>query len=102
MPDNPTDSVLENSVRDVASSYWHQTCTAKMGGNASTPSDAELRESTPGPVHVVEIVDHPGLLRRAPTQPLLRQLAAVVGIWCPVRISEGKPDSPFAPIVILD
>ena len=30
---------------------------------------------TPGPVHVVEIVDHPSLLRRAPSQPLLRQRA---------------------------
>src|ERR1700722_10614788 len=32
-------------------------------------------DSLPRPVHVVEVLDQPGLLRRAPTQPLLRQLA---------------------------
>jgi choline dehydrogenase len=31
MPGNLTGAELEGFIRDAASTYWHQTCTAKMG-----------------------------------------------------------------------
>ena len=31
MPGNLAGDALESFVRDAASTYWHQTCTAKMG-----------------------------------------------------------------------
>ena len=34
---------LERFVRDAASSYWHQTCTAKMGQDAMSVVDGALR-----------------------------------------------------------
>ena len=30
-------------VRDAASSYWHQTCTAKIGRDSMSVVDAELK-----------------------------------------------------------
>ena len=43
MPGNLTGRDLEDFVRDAASSYWHQTCTAKMGRDEMSVVDAALR-----------------------------------------------------------
>lgn len=43
MPGNLTGPDLEHFVRDAASSYWHQTCTAKMGRDAMSVVDARLK-----------------------------------------------------------
>ncbi|MBN3455047.1 GMC family oxidoreductase N-terminal domain-containing protein [Mycobacterium sp. DSM 3803] len=43
MPGNLTGAELERFVRDAASSYWHQTCTAKMGRDAMSVVDANLK-----------------------------------------------------------
>ena len=42
MPGNLRGAELEGFVRDAASSYWHQTCTAKMGRDAMSVVDAKL------------------------------------------------------------
>lgn len=42
MPGNLRGPDLERFVRDAASSYWHQTCTAKMGRDAMSVVDAAL------------------------------------------------------------
>jgi choline dehydrogenase len=42
-PGKLTGAELENFVRDAASSYWHQTCTAKMGRDAMSVVDGELK-----------------------------------------------------------
>ncbi len=42
MPGNLKGQELERFVRDAASSYWHQTCTAKMGRDAMSVVDAHL------------------------------------------------------------
>jgi choline dehydrogenase len=42
-PGKLTGAELENFVRDAASTYWHQTCTAKMGQDAMSVVDAELK-----------------------------------------------------------
>jgi choline dehydrogenase len=42
MPGNLEGTELERFVRDAASSYWHQTCTAKMGRDAMSVVDAQL------------------------------------------------------------
>jgi choline dehydrogenase len=43
MPGNLGGAELERFVRDAASSYWHQTCTAKMGRDATSVVDAKLK-----------------------------------------------------------
>jgi choline dehydrogenase len=43
MPGNLKGSDLEHFVRDAASSYWHQTCTAKMGRDKMSVVDANLK-----------------------------------------------------------
>ncbi|GAY19259.1 GMC family oxidoreductase [Mycobacterium sp. shizuoka-1] len=43
MPGNLKGAELERFVRDAASSYWHQTCTAKMGRDAMSVVDARLK-----------------------------------------------------------
>jgi choline dehydrogenase len=43
MPGNLKGSDLEHFVRDAASSYWHQTCTAKMGRDEMSVVDANLK-----------------------------------------------------------
>jgi choline dehydrogenase len=43
MPGNLKGAELENVIRDAASNYWHQTCTAKMGRDAMSVVDANLR-----------------------------------------------------------
>lgn len=43
MPGNLRGVELERFVRDAASSYWHQTCTAKMGRDAMSVVDAQLK-----------------------------------------------------------
>jgi choline dehydrogenase len=43
MPGNLTGAELEDFVRDAAMSYWHQTCTAKMGQDAMSVVDGELK-----------------------------------------------------------
>jgi choline dehydrogenase len=43
MPGNLKGVELERFVRDAASSYWHETCTAKMGRDAMSVVDAGLK-----------------------------------------------------------
>lgn len=43
MPGNLKGAELERFVRGAASSYWHQTCTAKMGRDAMSVVDARLK-----------------------------------------------------------
>jgi choline dehydrogenase len=43
MPGNLKGAQLERFVRDAASSYWHQTCTAKMGHDTMSVVDNELK-----------------------------------------------------------
>jgi choline dehydrogenase len=43
MPGNLKGAELERFVRDAASSYWHQTCTAKMGHDALSVVDGTLK-----------------------------------------------------------
>ena len=43
MPGNLKGPELENFIRDAATSYWHQTCTAKMGRDAMSVVDGNLR-----------------------------------------------------------
>jgi choline dehydrogenase len=43
MPGNLTGDELADFLRDAALSYWHQTCTAKMGQDAMSVVDAELK-----------------------------------------------------------
>ena len=42
MPGNLKGRELENFVRDAAMSYWHQTCTAKMGRDSMSVVDSQL------------------------------------------------------------
>ncbi|WP_121114332.1 GMC family oxidoreductase [Croceibacterium ferulae] len=43
MPGNLKGDALRNYVRDAAVTYWHQTCTAKMGRDAMSVVDGSLR-----------------------------------------------------------
>jgi choline dehydrogenase len=43
MPGNLNSRDLEDFVRDAASSYWHQSGTAKMGRDSDSVVDASLR-----------------------------------------------------------
>jgi choline dehydrogenase len=43
MPGKLKGAALENFIRDAASSYWHQTCTAKMGHDAMSVVDGSLK-----------------------------------------------------------
>lgn len=43
MPGNLSGAALETFVRDTASTYWHQSCTAKMGRDAMSVVDANLK-----------------------------------------------------------
>ena len=43
MPGNLKGAERERFVRDAASSYWHQTCTAKMGQDAMLVVDSNLK-----------------------------------------------------------
>src|SRR5260370_6326032 len=43
MPGNLKGPELENFIRDAATSYWHETCTAKMGRDAMSVVDGNLR-----------------------------------------------------------
>jgi choline dehydrogenase len=36
-------AALENFIRDAAITYWHQTCTAKMGRDAMSVVDNHLK-----------------------------------------------------------
>lgn len=42
-PSHLTGSELLRFIRDAASTYWHQSCTAKMGRDEMSVVDAELR-----------------------------------------------------------
>ncbi|EFH82934.1 GMC family oxidoreductase [Ktedonobacter racemifer] len=42
MPGNLKGAALERFVRDAAITYWHQTCTAKMGRDAMSVVDGHL------------------------------------------------------------
>jgi choline dehydrogenase len=43
MPGNLKGAELERFIRDAASTYWHQTCTAKMGQDAMSVVDGKLK-----------------------------------------------------------
>jgi choline dehydrogenase len=43
MPGNLKSAALENFIRDAATTYWHQTCTAKMGRDSMSVVDANLK-----------------------------------------------------------
>ncbi len=43
MPGNLRGVALEDFIRDAASTYWHQTCTAKMGRDSMSVVDGQLR-----------------------------------------------------------
>jgi choline dehydrogenase-like flavoprotein len=43
MPGNLAGCALESFARDAASTYWHQTCTAKMGRDEMSVVDSRLR-----------------------------------------------------------
>ena len=43
MPGNLKGPELENFIRDAATSYWHQTCTAKMGRDSVSVVDSNLK-----------------------------------------------------------
>jgi choline dehydrogenase len=43
MPGNLRGAELENFVRDAATTYWHETCTAKMGRDAMSVVDGALK-----------------------------------------------------------
>lgn len=43
MPGNLKGADLENYIRDAASTYWHQACTAKMGRDPMSVVDGDLK-----------------------------------------------------------
>jgi choline dehydrogenase len=43
MPGNLKGRELESFVRDAATTYWHETCTAKMGRDEMSVVDARLK-----------------------------------------------------------
>ena len=43
MPGNLKGAELEQFVRDAATSYWHESCTAKMGRDAMSVVDGSQR-----------------------------------------------------------
>jgi choline dehydrogenase len=43
MPGNLKGAELENFIRDAAVTYYHQTCTAKMGRDPMSVVDGSLR-----------------------------------------------------------
>ena len=43
MPGNLTGPALENFIRDGCVTYWHQTCTAKMGRDEMSVVDSRLK-----------------------------------------------------------
>ena len=43
MPGNLTGAALEDFIRDAASTYHHQTCTAKMGRDSMSVVDGQLK-----------------------------------------------------------
>ena len=43
MPGNLKGAELERYVRDAAMTYWHQTCTAKMGRDDMSVVDGNLK-----------------------------------------------------------
>lgn len=43
MPGNLKGEALQDYIRDAAVTYWHQTCTAKMGRDAMSVVDASLK-----------------------------------------------------------
>jgi choline dehydrogenase len=43
MPGNLKGPELEDFIRDAAISYWHETCTAKMGVDSMSVVDSQLR-----------------------------------------------------------
>jgi choline dehydrogenase len=43
MPGNLKGAELESFIRDAATSFWHETCTAKMGRDSMSVVDSNLR-----------------------------------------------------------
>ena len=43
MPGNVKGTVLQDFIRDAAATYYHQTCTTKMGRDSMSVVDARLK-----------------------------------------------------------
>src|SRR5262249_27062224 len=43
MPGSLKDADLEDFIRNAATTYWHETCTAKMGRDEMSVVDGELQ-----------------------------------------------------------
>jgi choline dehydrogenase len=43
VPGNLKRTELENFIRDSVATYWHQTCTARMGRDSMSVVDANLK-----------------------------------------------------------
>jgi choline dehydrogenase len=43
MPDNLNGRELESFIREAATTYWHETCTAKMGRDEMSVVDSRLK-----------------------------------------------------------
>jgi choline dehydrogenase len=43
MPGNLKGAALEDFIRDAAITYWHETCTAKMGRDPMSVVDGQLK-----------------------------------------------------------
>jgi choline dehydrogenase len=43
LPGNLKGAALENFIRDSVITYWHQTCSAKMGRDSMSVVDANLK-----------------------------------------------------------
>ena len=54
MPGNLKGAALENFIRDAASTYWHQTCTAKMGHDEMSVVDGYLKVHDIGHLRIAD------------------------------------------------
>jgi choline dehydrogenase len=54
MPTSPDDAALRDFVRDGAVTYWHQSCTAKMGRDPMSVVDAQLKVYGVGRLRVAD------------------------------------------------
>jgi choline dehydrogenase len=54
MPTSPDDDALRDFVRDGAVTYWHQSCTAKMGRDPMSVVDAQLKVYGVGRLRVAD------------------------------------------------
>lgn len=54
MPGNLKGAALENFIRNAASTYWHQTCTAKMGYDEMSVVDGYLKVHDVGRLRIAD------------------------------------------------